>query len=88
MFDYFKEELGATVHYEPYEPELLGKKFYIHHGDGLGKWDKPYRFMKRCFMSKTLQWIFSRLHPNFAFWLAHTWSKSSRDAKGIRNNFV
>ncbi|NQU84945.1 MAG: hypothetical protein HQ541_04220 [Mariniphaga sp.] len=35
------------------------------------------------FTSRPLQWMFSRLHPNFAFTLAHAWSKNSRLAKGI-----
>ena len=33
---------------------------------------------QKIFTSKICQWVFARFHPNFAFTLAHTWSKSSR----------
>jgi len=83
VFDYLPTELGVILHREPFETELLGKKFYIAHGDGLGPGDVSYKLLKIAFTSKFLQWCFSRLHPNFAFGLAHTWSNSSRDAKGL-----
>jgi UDP-2,3-diacylglucosamine hydrolase len=36
MFDYFERELGATIISDELEIERNGKKFYLHHGDGLG----------------------------------------------------
>jgi UDP-2,3-diacylglucosamine hydrolase len=84
IFDYLPKEIGLQVHREPIERELFGKKFYIAHGDGLGPGDWQYKVLKKIFTSKTLQWFFSRLHPNFSIWLAHSWSNSSRDAKGIK----
>ncbi|HAN00738.1 MAG TPA: UDP-2,3-diacylglucosamine hydrolase [Marinilabiliales bacterium] len=84
VFDYLPKETGVVVHREPITQELKGKKFYIAHGDGLGPGDLNYKLLKRIFTSKTLQWLFSRLHPNFSLWLAHSWSNSSRDAKGIQ----
>lgn len=83
VFDYLPREIGVIVHREPYECELFGKKFYIAHGDGLGPGDWQYKMLKKFFTSKTLQWMFSRLHPNFSLGLAHFWSNSSRDSKGI-----
>lgn len=84
VFDYLPAEIGVQVHRGPIERELHGKKFYIAHGDGLGPGDWQYKMLKRIFTSKVLQWLFSRLHPNFSLWLAHSWSNSSRDAKGIQ----
>ncbi len=81
MFDYLEEELGATVHHEEIITEINGRKFFLAHGDGLDKSDTGYLFLKRIFTNKPLQWLFSRLHPNFAFWLAHKWSASSRLSK-------
>ncbi len=83
VFDYLPEEIGLTVHRKPFETKLLGSDFYIAHGDGLGPGDRAYKAMKWVFTNRFIQWCFSRLHPNFALWLAHTWSKSSREAKGI-----
>ena len=80
-FDYWNEELGATIHKHEFRTEIKGKKFFLAHGDGLDAEDKGYIFLKKIFTSKNMQWLFSRLHPNFAFTLAHKWSKSSRLAK-------
>lgn len=80
-FDYLTEELGITVHTSEIQKEIYGKKFFLAHGDGLDADDKGYIFLKKIFTNKVLQWFFSRLHPNFAFYLAHKWSASSRLSK-------
>ena len=80
-FDYLAEELGVTVHHKEIVKEINGRKFFLAHGDGLDADDKGYIFLKKIFTNKTLQWLFSRLHPNFAFALAHKWSKSRQMAK-------
>jgi len=77
---YFEEEIGAHVHPKQYTTELVGKKFYIAHGDEVGKYDKYLQIMKNLFRNKFLQWCFSRLHPNFAFGLASLWSHKSRES--------
>ncbi len=78
MKDYFIKELGINILHHELKVEINGKKFYIAHGDGLGPGDKSYKFLKKIFTNKFLQWCFSRLHPNFAFWLAQKWSFSRR----------
>lgn len=75
---YMTTELGATVHETSYTTNLLGKKFYIAHGDEVGKIDKGMVFLKWIFRNPFLQWVFARLHPNFAFALASLWSHQSR----------
>lgn len=88
MFDYFPAELGVQVHSEPLIKEFNGKRFFLHHGDGLGKGDTGYRFMKRCFQSKTLQWMFATLlHPNFSQWIGNKWSRTSRSSKDYTHIF-
>jgi UDP-2,3-diacylglucosamine hydrolase len=81
VFDYLPKEIGLTVHRDTFVTEIYGKKFCLAHGDGLDPNDKGYLLLKKIFTSKKLQWLFSRLHPNFAFHLAHQWSKSSRLSK-------
>jgi UDP-2,3-diacylglucosamine hydrolase len=80
-FDYLPEEVGITVHREEMVTEIRGKKFFLAHGDGLDPDDKGYLFLKKIFMNRKLQWFFTRLHPNFAFNMAHRWSESSRLSK-------
>lgn len=81
VFDYLPQEIGLIVHRDEWITEIRGKKFFLAHGDGLNPEDKGYLFLKKIFTSRTLQWWFSRIHPNFAFYLAHNWSKSSRLSK-------
>lgn len=81
IFDYLPQEIGLTLHRDEFITEIWGKKFFLAHGDGLDPEDKGYLFLKKIFTSKTLQWWFSRIHPNFAFHMAHQWSKSSRLSK-------
>lgn len=81
VFDYLAEETGVIVHHKEILQDIHGKKFFLAHGDGLDASDKGYILLKKLFTNKPLQWMFSRLHPNFAFWLAHKWSASSRLSK-------
>ena len=80
MFDYFEKELGATIISNELEIERAGKKFLLHHGDGLGPGDTFYKLLKNIFRSKLCQWLFARLHPNFGVGLANYWSTNSRIA--------
>jgi len=80
VFDYFTEELGFRIYREPITRAIAGKKFFIGHGDGLGSGDKGYKFIKKAFSSKINQWLFARLHPNFALGLAEYFSGKSRAA--------
>ncbi|MGQ1908805.1 UDP-2,3-diacylglucosamine diphosphatase [Marinifilum sp. RC60d5] len=82
VFDYLPAETGVIVHRDIVKTELKGKKFFLGHGDGLGPYDKSYKFLKKIFTNKFLQWAFARLHPNFSFWLAHKWSGHSRLKNG------
>jgi len=81
VFDYLPHEIGLTLHRDELVTEIYGKKFFLAHGDGLDPADKGYLFLKKIFTNKKLQWVFARLHPNFAFHLAHRWSESSRLTK-------
>ena len=83
MKDYFVEELQVKIHYKPITIIYNDKKFYIGHGDGLGPGDKSYKFLRSIFANKALQWLFSRLHPNLAFYIA---KQSSKRKKVITGN--
>jgi len=78
MFDYLHDEIGANMHHQPLMIQLGDKRAWIGHGDGLGPGDYGYKFIKKVFRSKLCQWLFARLHPNFAIWLGQYWSGQSR----------
>ena len=78
MKDYLSKELGIKIYHKEIKTEINGKKFFIAHGDGLGKGDNGYKLLKIAFTSKFLQWCYTRLHPNFAFGLGNLWSQTRR----------
>ncbi|HET6225143.1 MAG TPA: UDP-2,3-diacylglucosamine diphosphatase [Bacteroidia bacterium] len=78
MFDYLPQEIGVSIYRDPITRTYNGKKFYLGHGDGLGPGDHGYKFIKRVFANPVCQWLFERLHPNFALRIANYWSHKSR----------
>ena len=84
MFDYFKKELSIEIISNELIFERGGKKFFLHHGDGLGPGDPGYKFLKSFFRSRFCQWLFARLHPNLGIGIAQHWSSKSR----LSNNKV
>ncbi|MCE1198009.1 MAG: UDP-2,3-diacylglucosamine diphosphatase [Marinilabiliales bacterium] len=77
-FDYLSEEIGMQIHTDSETLELMGKKFFLSHGDDLGKKDFGYQLIKNFFHNKLAQWAFAKIHPDLSFRLAHHWSKKSR----------
>ncbi len=78
MKNYLPEELSVILHFGEFETTIGNKKFFIAHGDGLGPGDKTYKFLKKIFTNRPMQWLFSKLHPNLAFRLAYFWSQTRR----------
>jgi len=78
MKQYLVEECGVKIFDKNVIIEAGGKKTECGHGDGLGPGDKGYKFIKKMFGCRFLQWLYARFHPNFAFGLALFFSKSSR----------
>jgi len=83
VYDYLPAEIGLTLYREPIVRDLDGFRFFIGHGDGVGRGDNGYKILKRVFTNPVLQWLFSLIHPNISFAFGHRWSRSSRFAKGI-----
>ncbi|HOI27613.1 MAG TPA: UDP-2,3-diacylglucosamine diphosphatase [Paludibacteraceae bacterium] len=81
MFDYLPKEIGAVVVREPMTIELMGKKFFLAHGDGLGDPNKMFRFIRRFFRNKLCQRLYKGINPWFTIPLGQTWSRHSRSSK-------
>lgn len=86
MFDYFEKEIGIQMFRDPLIKTIKNKRFYIAHGDGLGKGDHGYKFIKKVFSNKIAQWLFARLHPNFSIGLGLYFSRKSRNSRGVEND--
>jgi UDP-2,3-diacylglucosamine hydrolase len=83
IYNYLPAEIGLTLYRHPVTRNIGDKKFFIGHGDGIGRGDNGYKLMKWGFTNKVLQWLFARIHPNASMAFGKRWSKSSRYAKGI-----
>ena len=76
--DYLEKECGVTLHREPLTTEIYGKEFYLAHGDGLGDPDTGFKLLRLLFHSRTMQRLFSALHPRWSVALGLNWAKHSR----------
>ncbi len=80
QFGYLEQELGLNLYSDELKIERNGKKFFLHHGDGIGPGEPGYKLLRAFFRSKICQWLFARFHPNFGIGLANFWSRQSRRA--------
>ncbi len=79
-FNYLTEELNIKIYPDTLLKEINGKKFFLGHGDGLGKGDSGYKFIKKVFRNKVNQWLFRWLHPDIGTAMGMFWSNRSRVA--------
>lgn len=78
MFDYLPEEIGAIIHRQPLTVELLGKNFFLGHGDEVGYRPFKYRFIQSFFRNRFNQFLYAGIHPRWTIGFARRWSLSSR----------
>lgn len=78
MFDYLTEETGAVVHRHPLEVMLLGRRFFLAHGDEVGSRPLKYRVIQSIFRNRFLQILYSTIHPRWTIGFARRWSLGSR----------
>ncbi len=78
-YNYLKREIGFKLYRKEQAMDIMGKKFYLAHGDGLGPNDYTYKILKKIFTNKFLQWCFKNLlHPDWSLKLAHAWANSRK----------
>lgn len=82
MFDYLPKEIGAVIHREPLTVDLLGKRFFLAHGDEVDNRSLTFRFIRSLFRNRFCQWLYAGIHPRWTFGFALGWSLSSRK-KGL-----
>lgn len=78
MFDYLPSEIGAVIHREPLTVDLLGKRFFLAHGDEVDYRSRTFRVIRSIFRNRFCQWLYSGIHPRWTFGFALGWSLSSR----------
>lgn len=80
-YSYLETECGVKLHFQPETIEIYNKVFYLAHGDGLGDPDKQFKIIRGIFHSKVCQFLFSRLHPDWAMHFGLSWAKHSRQKR-------
>lgn len=78
MFDYLQKEIGAIIHRDTLTIDLLGKRFFLGHGDEVDYRSKAFRLIRWLFRNRFCQWLYSAIHPRWSFGFALSWSLSSR----------
>jgi UDP-2,3-diacylglucosamine hydrolase len=77
--NFFEEDLGINIYENDLSYKIGEKNFYMGHGDGLVKNDIGYLILKKILRNKTIQNLFSLIHPDLGIWIASRTSKKSRD---------
>ena len=70
---------------DPFGIELRGKKFFLHHGDGLALRDTGYRILKKILRNPVNIFLYSKIHPDWTAPLAHGSSHKSRQFTGDKD---
>lgn len=79
---FFPKQLGVEVSLEPIERNLYGKRFFLHHGDGLLRNDTGYRMLKSVLRNRVSIFLFSLVHPDITGMIARWSSRTSRQHTG------
>ncbi|MDP4116127.1 MAG: UDP-2,3-diacylglucosamine diphosphatase [Bacteroidota bacterium] len=77
--DFFAKELNILMYENPLDIVLEDKRFFLGHGDGLVENDMGYNLLKKVLRNKTIQFLYSLIHPDLGVALARYTSRSSRD---------
>jgi len=83
--NFFSDEIGVKLYFNPVEMTLNGKKFFLGHGDGLVDNDTGYKILKKLLRNSFVQWLFTLIHPDFGIWLASKTSRTSRNYTGKKH---
>lgn len=79
---WIKDYLPSQFKIEIYDGSVVqtigGKRFYLAHGDGLGKTPLSFRFIRSMFRNPICQWLYAGIHPRWTIPFANAWSESSR----------
>lgn len=78
LFDYLPAEIGLEIIDGPVIRDIEGEKFYLAHGDGLGKTKWTFRVLRSLFRNKFCQWLYAGIHPRWTMKFAQNWSRRSR----------
>ena len=84
IFDYLPHEIGVEVIDGCAVREILGKRFFLAHGDGVGRHQWSFSLIRALFRNRLCQLLFAAVHPRWTIPFAHRWSSNSRQGDGMQ----
>ena len=81
IYDYLPNELGIEVIDGISIKDIKGKRFFLNHGDAVGKRKASFRFIRWLFRNKFCQALYSMLPSCVTVPFAHRWSSHSRKSE-------
>ncbi len=82
IFDYLPREIGFKLHDGAMITDIDGRRFFLEHGDGVGRLPRTFRILRSVFRCRWAQRLYSLLPPRLTIGFAHRWSAHSRKAGG------
>jgi len=82
---FFEKDIGVRVIRKSMKFKFYGKKIFVAHGDGLGRFDLGHLLLQLLLRQPLNIFLFSFLHPNIAYILGRWVSKMSRKKSSSRN---
>ncbi len=79
---FLTDNFDVQIIKQPIEKTILGKRFYLAHGDGVGKGDIGYKLLKKLFTSKVSMSLYSILPSRLGFSIMKFFSDLSRKTHG------
>jgi UDP-2,3-diacylglucosamine hydrolase len=78
-------QVGCRLHADPFTFEYDGRRFHLHHGDGLAENDLGYRVLRRILRSPFTRLLWRWVHPDLGLGLARHFSRASRSYTGAKD---
>lgn len=75
---YLRGEIGIQVSDTPLSVSLQGRRVFVAHGDGLGKGDRGYKFLKKVLRNRLMIALYRSIHPDIGIPFAYRFSAISR----------
>jgi UDP-2,3-diacylglucosamine hydrolase len=83
--DFFRDELGVTLHEGDLEATIAGRRCYIAHGDGKAFNDTGYLILRKVLRARASGMLFRLLHPDVGIGVASYASRRSRSHTDQKN---
>ena len=87
-FGYLENELGLKIYKKPEIIKINDLFFYLAHGDGLGKGNQLFKFIKSIYHNPICQFLFKLLPSSIGISLAQKLSNRSKKNQNLNNELI